>query len=55
MINVDLRRYGTDKEYELFINGYLAGADVDKVPAECQIVCSVKETLKGESNGIHED
>ena len=29
MIDVDLRRYGTDKEYEEFINGYLSGCDWD--------------------------
>lgn len=32
MINVDLRRYGTDKEYKEFINGYISGADIDEKP-----------------------
>lgn len=30
MINVDLRRYGTDKEYKEFVNGYISGADIDE-------------------------
>ena len=32
MINVDLRRYGTDKEYEEFVNGLISGADIDEKP-----------------------
>lgn len=32
MIDVDLRRYGTDKEYEKFVNGLISGADIDEEP-----------------------
>lgn len=32
MIDIDLRRYGTDKEYEKFVNGLLSGADIDETP-----------------------
>lgn len=32
MINVDLRRYGTDKEYKEFVNGLISGADIDEKP-----------------------
>ena len=32
MIDIDLRRYGTDKEYEKFVNGLISGADIDEEP-----------------------
>lgn len=48
MINVDLRRYGTDEEYKQFINGYISGADIDETPTECQLVRSVKEATDEE-------
>lgn len=52
MINVDLRRYGTDEEYKQFINGYISGADIDEMPIECQLVRSVKEATDEEIQEI---
>lgn len=52
MINVDLRRYGTDEEYRQFINGYISGADIDETPIECQLVRSVKEATDEEIKEI---
>lgn len=52
MINVDLRRYGTDKEYAQFINGYISGVDIDETPIECQLVRSVKEATDEEIQEI---
>lgn len=37
MINVDLRRYGTDEEYRKMINGFVSGADFDEKPIEIQM------------------
>lgn len=48
MINVDLRRYGTDKEYKQFINALIAGADIDETPVEYQLVRGVKEATDEE-------
>jgi hypothetical protein len=52
MINVDLRRYGTDKEYKEFVNGYISGTDIDEMPMECQLVRSVKEVTDEEIQEI---
>lgn len=52
MINVDLRRYGTDKDYEQFINGYLKGADIGDNPSECQFVCRTREAIEEENKKI---
>ena len=61
MIDIDLRRYGTDKEYEKFVNGLISGADIDEEPIVCELTRSIKEAtdediqeiLEGEQNGIH--
>ncbi len=37
MINVDLRRYGTDDEYRKMINGFISGADIDEMPTEIRL------------------
>ena len=37
MINVDLRKYGEDKEYRQFINGFISGADIDEMPTEIRL------------------
>lgn len=37
MINIDLRRYDTDKEYHKFVNGLVSGADIDEEPMEIMI------------------
>ena len=42
MIDVDLRRYGTDKEYEKFVNGIISGADIDETP----VIISISEVEK---------
>ncbi len=55
MINVDLRRYGTDNEYKKFINGFLSGADIDDEPIECKLVRSVKEATDEELQEILEE
>lgn len=45
MINIDLRRYGTDEEYKQFVNGYISGADIDETPIEFQLVRSEKGNI----------
>lgn len=37
MINIDLRRYGTDEEYKKFVNGLISGADIDETPLEIKM------------------
>ena len=49
MINVDLRRYGNDKEYQKMINGLISGADIDEIPDEIFM-----ETTKIQSEVIHQ-
>lgn len=55
MIEIDLRRYGTDKEYEKFVNGLLSGADIDEEPTVCELVRSVKEATDEELQEIQEE
>lgn len=43
MINVDLRRYGTDKEYEKAVNSFLKG---DPLTLECEFEKDSVEKLK---------
>ena len=67
MINVDLRRYGTDKEYEKFVNGLLSNHDqeinadnwrehrseaMDIKDLPCELVRSIKEATDEEIQEI---
>lgn len=60
MINVDLRRYGTDKVYAQFINGYISGTDIDEIPIVRELTAVEEVKAFGihrmeEENGIHEN
>ena len=55
MINVDLKRYGTDKEYAQFVNGYISGADIDETPIEFQLVRSEKGNVWEERRKENEE